>query len=68
MLILTRKRGQRVRIEPAAALDPRTPVGELFAAGPIELLVTRVSGGRVRLGIVAPAGLVILREEICETV
>lgn len=68
MLILTRKSGQRIRIEPAPALDPGTPIGELFAAGPIEVIVTRVAGHRVRLGLVAPAGLIILREEICETV
>jgi sRNA-binding carbon storage regulator CsrA len=68
VLILTRKPGQRVRIEPAAAVDPGTTIGELFADGPIELVVTRVSGHRVRLGIVAPAGLVILREEIREMV
>lgn len=67
MLILTRKPGQRIRIEPAAAVDPATPVGELFASGPIELTVTGVAGHRVRIGIAAPAGLVILREEICET-
>lgn len=68
MLILTRKPGQRIRIEPSPALDPDIRIAELFAAGPIEVVVTRVAGHRVRLGLVAPAGLVILREEICETV
>lgn len=67
MLILTRKPGQRVRIEPDASLDPGTPIGELFASGPIEVVVTRVAGHRVRIGIIAPSGLTILREEICET-
>jgi hypothetical protein len=67
VLILTRKPGQRIRIEPAAGLDPGTTVGELLAAGPIEIVVTRVTGHRVRLGITAPAGFVILREEIRET-
>lgn len=67
MLILTRKPGQRIRIEPAVGLDPATPIGELFASGPIELTVARVSGHRVRLGIAAPAGLTILRTEIGRT-
>jgi sRNA-binding carbon storage regulator CsrA len=65
MLVLTRKPGQLIRIGPGPALDPATPVGELFIPGPIEVMVQRVSGMQVRLGIFAPQRLIILRDELC---
>lgn len=65
MLILTRKPGESILIDRDPALDPNTSVAELFANGPIELIVTRLAGGRVRLGIAAPPGLLILRRELC---
>jgi len=64
VLILTRRQGQLVRIEPDPRLDPSTPVGELFLDGPIEVLVTHISGSQVRLGILAHPSLVILRNEL----
>ncbi len=63
MLILTRKPGQSFKIE-LGDIDPRTPIGEVFADGPIEILVTVVKGSRVRLGIQASPGLSILRSEL----
>ena len=64
MLILTRKPGQRIKIQPAAGLPLTTPVGALFAAGPLEIVVQRVHGHQVRIGIEADAGFLVLREEL----
>jgi carbon storage regulator len=47
MLILTRRRGERIRI------------GEH-----IQVVVTDVKRGAVRLGICAPSGIAIFREEV----
>jgi len=66
MLILTRKPGQILKIQPAADLPLTTPVGALFAEGPIEIVVQRVQGQQVRLGIQANDKLLILREELEE--
>ena len=65
MLILTRKHGQSLSIHPHPTLDPGTPVEQLFAGGPIHVQVLRVQGPQVHLGVAAPAGLCILREELC---
>ena len=64
MLTLTRKLGQVLRIAPLPSLDPATPVGELFRMGPIEVMVMRIEGNHVRLGIKAPASLLIVRNEL----
>lgn len=64
MLILTRKPGQLLRIEPRPELDPSSTVGELFRGGPIRIVVGRVCGSQVRLGIQAHPGLAILRDEL----
>jgi len=50
MLALTRKSGERLAID--------TPAGRVW------VLVVRVNGGKVRLGIDAPAGVDVLREEL----
>jgi len=65
MLILTRKPGQVVRIDLLENLDPQTPVGELFAQGPIRIMVTAIQGGQVKLGLSADPRFLILREELC---
>ena len=64
MLILTRRVGQSLMIGPGATLDPSMSVGELFSQGPIEVMVSSMSGGRVKLNIVADRRLLILREEL----
>jgi len=64
MLILTRKPGQIIKIQPAADLPLTTPVGALFVEGPIEIMVQRIHGQQVRLGIQAHDKLLILREEL----
>ena len=66
MLILTRKPGQAVVIDLIEGLDPKTPVGELFTRGPIEVTVVKIEGGHVRLGIEADTRFRILRDELCE--
>jgi len=52
MLILSRKIGERIRI------------GNGTGAATIEVIVQRVSGDRVTLGIAAPAHIKILRSEL----
>ncbi len=64
MLILTRKSSQSLSILPHPTLDPGTPVEQLFADGPIQVQVLGVEGSQVRLGVAAPIGLHILREEL----
>ena len=63
MLILTRHPGQLIAIQPSATLDPATPIGQVFADGPIEILVARVWGQQVSLGITAHTELFIYRGE-----
>jgi sRNA-binding carbon storage regulator CsrA len=64
MLIITRKRGQGIRIAPNPQTDPATPIGEIFAAGPIEVVYVQARGAQIRLGITAPLSLIVLREEL----
>ncbi len=63
MLVLTRKPGQLVLIAPEAATPPELPVAELFATGPIMVVVRRIERGQVSLGIEAPRWLHIQRAE-----
>jgi sRNA-binding carbon storage regulator CsrA len=64
MLILTRKPGQSLSIHPHPTLDPGVPVEQLFVGGPIQVQVLGVQGPQVRLGVAAPAGLCIRRDEL----
>ena len=64
MLILTRKPSQSLSIHPHPTLDLGTPVEQLFSDGPIQVQVLGVQGSQVRLGVAAPIGLHILREEL----
>ena len=64
MLILTRKPSQSLSIHPHPTLDPGTPVDQLFVGGPIQVQVVGVQGAQVRLGVAAPAGFCILRNEL----
>lgn len=66
MLILTRHPGQLITLQPHPSLRPATPIGRLFAEGPIEILVARVCGQRVSLGIAAHEGFLIYRNEVGE--
>lgn len=64
MLFITREKGQIIFIGLAPHTDPATPIGEVFAEGPIEILVTQVNDSHTRLGITAPLSLSVLRQEI----
>ena len=54
MLILTRHPGQLIAIQPSPTLHPATPIGRVFADGPIEILVTRVWGATGEFGDFRP--------------
>ena len=64
MLIFTRNPGQSLTVCPHPTLDPGTPVEQLFAGGSIQMQVLRVQGPRVYLGVAAPCGLCIARDEL----
>lgn len=64
MLLLTRKPGQGLTIGPEETLDLSTPIGRLFADGPIRVVVKNVDGEHVRLGVAADVRFLILREEL----
>ena len=63
MLILTRKPGQLLTISPKSSLNPATTIADLFRDGPIEVLVSRIDDGQVRIGIHAHPGLQIERDD-----
>lgn len=63
MLILTRRPGQLLTIAPKTGLDPSLPIAELFRDGPIEILVSRIDDGQVRIGIHAHPYLMITRDD-----
>ncbi|HLQ26861.1 MAG TPA: carbon storage regulator [Acidiferrobacterales bacterium] len=65
MLVLTRGVGEIIRIQLAEGVDPEIPARQLFADGPIEVVVTQVQGTHVKLGIAAGRQFLILREELC---
>lgn len=64
MLVLKRKSGERIRIEPDPCLSPATPIGELFRDGAIEIVVSDVNAMYVKIGIDADPRLLILRDEL----
>ncbi|HKK05466.1 MAG TPA: carbon storage regulator [Gammaproteobacteria bacterium] len=66
MLVVTRKSGEYITIEPEGSHDPDSPVGRLFANGPIKLWVAQIKGGHVKLGIDAHPDLNVVREELLE--
>lgn len=63
MLILSRKSGQAIRIDLVEGVDPRTPVGDLFAQA-ITIAITNIHAGQVRIGVAADWRFRILREEL----
>jgi sRNA-binding carbon storage regulator CsrA len=64
MLILTRRPGEWVHIEPHDDVPPEMTIGELFARGPIRVFLGPIEGDRARIGILAPPVLRILRSEL----
>ena len=65
MLVLTRRSGQIIEIKPDPSLDLATPIGELFARGPIEVVALRTKNTEVKIGIRADLGFLVLRSELC---
>lgn len=64
MLVLSRRRGETILIYPAKEVSEDVTVGELFAGGPIRVGVAHVGANEVRIGVEAPAELVVLRAEL----
>ncbi len=64
MLILTRRRGEAIRLSPHPGLDPATPVGELFKNGPIRIVVLDIGSDRTQIGIEADPGIAVVRDEL----
>ena len=63
MLVLTRTTGESILIYPEDIPEGMT-VEELFADGPIEIMVTETRPNQCKIGIDAPEDLKILREEL----
>ena len=63
MLILTRRTNESLIFSLSDDIDPSTPISEVLNQ-PIEVLPLGIKGNQVRIGINAPDGITILREEI----
>ena len=63
MLVVSRKQNESIKIEPANGIDPSLTLRDVFAQGPIVVVVKHVGPRRVRIAIEAPSGLSILRSE-----
>lgn len=65
MLTINRRSDESVFIFPKDVPEGMT-VAELFADGPIEILIRRIDAQQVKMGIDAPKALTILRDELME--
>lgn len=65
MLILTRRTDESIILTVSDDIDPATPISEVLNH-PIEITPLGIKGNQIRLGIDAPDGITILREEISE--
>ena len=57
------KGGDRIHIDLPPDLDPRTPVGLLFARGPLEIRMNRIHDDRAKITISAHARFRILHQK-----
>jgi sRNA-binding carbon storage regulator CsrA len=64
VLVLTRKPRQTILIQPALWLPRDITAGELFGAGGVGVVVTRVMDKEVRLGVAADRRFVVWRGEL----
>lgn len=64
MLILTRKPGDSLYLTLSADIDPKTPNGEVLGSEPIVIRVAAFKHKSVRVGVSAPTGFLVLREEL----
>ncbi len=61
MLLITRKRGERVLIDLAPGADPQLLAADLFREGPLEILVAVTTHGYARLAVTGPKALAVRR-------
>ena len=66
MFIITRTKGQAIRIQLDPKVDPATPVGEVFADGAIEVMVAQIQESYIRLGVTVPLCFAIVRTDYNE--
>ena len=66
MLILTRTSEQSIIFTLDESIDPQTPIGEIFEDFGIEFLVSEINSHTVKLGVIAPASIKILRAELLD--
>lgn len=61
MLLISRKRGERILIDLAPGADPALLATDLFSEGPLEILVATTAPGSTRLAVSAPTLLTVRR-------
>lgn len=66
MLILSRRPGESLRIEPDRTAATGTDPFGWFAEGPIRVSIRSVHRNLVRIGIAAPPAFAILRDELAD--
>ena len=67
MLVLSRKPSESFLLFPDDSVSPDMTVRELFAHGPIEVMVTEHLYGQLRIGVNAPRMIKIMRSELLGT-
>jgi sRNA-binding carbon storage regulator CsrA len=63
MLVLSRRTDESVVIQPAEGVDGNITLAQLFANGPIQIILLGAPGRRAKIGIVAPEQLAIRRQD-----
>lgn len=63
MLVVSRCADESIQITLAEGVDRTLTVNDLFAKGPIEIMLLGGNGRRVKMGIAAPPELCIVRVE-----
>lgn len=63
MQFMLREIGQAISIQPAADLDPATPVGELFVNGPISVVLVALEPGTGRFAVYGDRRFAIVPDE-----
>jgi sRNA-binding carbon storage regulator CsrA len=63
MLIVSRRADEAIQINLAEGADGTLTLNDLFAKGPIEIMLLGSSGRRVKVGIAAPPELSIRRKD-----
>ncbi len=64
MLVLSRRADESIVIQPGENVDDSITLRQLFANGPIQIILLGSSGRRVKMGIEAPQQLVIRRKDV----